>query len=174
MFDYENRLTSDTCAQNTKESGNKQILKYTTYNFYGDCDNTELTRISTQCPNLHFRNGYGNSSACMIDSDSVARFSTITHGPERRQMNVRSFVAVPDMSRGCLQPDIESYLLNGQDTTIIRECDKVTEKDNNRFIPFLDCVKDYVDGYANRNYFPVGIDTRESMRVEMRKKCTPP
>jgi DNA-binding protein Fis len=169
LFDFENRLTNDTCAQESKESGNKHILNYNTYNFYGDCDNAKLKKLAADCPNLHFRNGYGFTSSCTVDTDSAMRFAVQTHGPERRQMNTRTFTAVPDMSRGCAAPDVESYLLNGQDTNLIRECKHSAEMDYNRFTPLLDCVQDYVKGYSERNYFPVGIDSRETMRKYMRK-----
>lgn len=169
LFDYENRLTNDTCAQQNKELGNKNIFSYNTYNFFGDCDNLQLKKLASECPNLHFRNGYGITSSCTVDTDSAMRFAVQTHGPERRQMHVRPFTAVPDMSRGSATPDVESYLINGQDTTMIRECNRTAEADYNRFTPLLGCVQDYVNGYSERNYFPTGIDSRETMRKYMRK-----
>ena len=167
FFDYENRLTGDTCAQALKENGNKEMLDYNTYNFYGDCDNNKLAQMAADCPNLHFRNGYGVTSACTVDTDSAVRFSKQTHGPEKRQMSVRPFTSVPDMSRGCLMVDTESYLLNGQDTTLLRECNRTAERNYDRFTPLLGCVQNYVDGFAANNYFPVGIDSRETMRKQL-------
>jgi len=171
LFDWENRLTADTCAQNIREGENKEILSYTTFNFYGECDNKGTIGLAAECPNLHFRNGYGFTSACTVDTDSAVRFSEQTHGPEKRQMHVRPFTAVPDMSRGSCSVDVESYLLNAQDTTIIRECNRTAESGYDRFVPLLDCVKDHVDGYANRNYFPIGADSREISRKHMRESC---
>jgi hypothetical protein len=165
LFDWENRLTADTCAQNVRNEENKDILSYNTYNFYGDCD--RKIALANECPNLHFRNGYGFTSACTVDTDSAVRFSQQTHGPEKRQVNIRPFTAVPDMSRGSCSIDTESYLLNAQDTTIIRECNRVDPGD--RFTPLLDCVQDYVRGYGylDRN---IGADSREISRQYM-KSC---
>jgi hypothetical protein len=171
LFDYENRLTGDTCAQAQKESGNNEIFGYNTYNFYGDCDSTKLKEMAADCPNLHFRNGYGFTSSCTVDTDSAVRFPVNTHGPERRQMNVRPFTAVPNMSRGCLMPDTESFLLNGEDTTMLRQCNRTAERNYDRFVPLIGCVQDYVNGFAANNYFPTGMDSRETMRKHMYKTC---
>jgi hypothetical protein len=171
MFDFENRLSADTCAQNVKEMANKELSNYRTYNYFGDCRNETLQKMAAECPNLHFRNGYGYANACTVDADSAMRFQTMTHGQERRQLNVRPFTAVPDMSRGCPMPDVESRLKDSQDTTVLRQCGRITEADFNRFTPLIGCVQDFVDGYAANNRFPVGEDTREHMRRAARSAC---
>ena len=166
LFDWENRLTGDTCAIAKKENDNKEILSYTTYNFYGDCENSKLQKLALDCPNLHFKNGYGFTNACTVDTDSAVRFSTQTHGPEKRQLNTRNFYAVPNMSRGTVNADTESFLLNAQDTTIIRECNRTAETNYDRFTPMIDCIQDHVRGYSEER--PMGLDSREAMRKQMR------
>ena len=168
MFDFENRLSTDTCAQNVKDQANKELANYKTYNYFGDCENATLQSMAASCPNLHFRNGYGFTSACTVDADSAMRFPVQTHGQERRQLNVRPFTAVPDMSRGSVLPDVESRLKNAEDTTVIRECNRITEANFDRFTPLIGCVQRFVDGYAANNIFPVGMDTRENMRKAAR------
>lgn len=170
MYDFENRLTTDTCAQKVRESNNTEISNYNLYNYFGDCENDALQKMAAECPNLHFKNGYGFTSACTVDTDSAVRFQVMTHGHEKRQLNVRPFTAVPNMSRGVFVPDVESALLNSQDTTIIRECGRIVERDFDRFVPFVGCVQSHVDGYSANNFFPTGMDTRETMRKRM-KNC---
>jgi len=175
IFFSDNALRNDACAQNTRERDNLDIYSYNLFNFYGDCERgqTELNAFAAQHPNLKFKNGYGNTNSCTVDKDSKARLVCLSHGPEKRQLDVRSFTAVPDMSRGCLIPDTESYLLNGQDTTYFRECNRTAEKSYDRFIPLLDCMQDYVNGYAVRDYFPRGADSRQVVRDYLHEaKCT--
>ena len=171
-FDFENRLTTDTCAQNVKDGANREISNYNLYNYYGDCENASLQKLAAECPNLHFKNGFGYTNACTIDLDSAMRFQVQTHGQERRQLNARPFTAVPNMGRGCLIPDVESYLLNGQDTTIVRECNRISEANFDRFTPLIGCVKNYIDGFSANNYFPTGVDSRETMRRKLKESAT--
>jgi hypothetical protein len=166
-FFFENKLTTDSCATSARERENQSIRDYQLFNFYGACDNSNVASFAAANPNLTYRNGYGVSSACTIDQDSTVRLTCLGHGPERRQLPVRNFVAVPDMSRGCSLPDTESYLINGQDTTLYRECDRLTEKDFNRFVPLMGCTEDYIKGFGARDYFPIGIDSREETRKKL-------
>ena len=166
LFLGDNALVNDDCAQNARERDNSDIYNYNLFNFYGSCETgtTQVSEFAAQHPNLKFRNGYGYASACTIDNDSKTRMTCLSHGPEKRQLPVRNFTAVPDMSRGCAIPDTESYLLNSLDTTYSRECNRTAEKPYNRFVPLLDCMQDYVNGYAERNFFPIGADSRQAVR----------
>ena len=171
IFDWENKLTMDACALSAKQRENKSIQQYSLYNFYGDCHYNTVQEMAVCHPNLHFRNGYGFTSACTVDTDSAYRFPKTTHGPEKKILCTRTFTAVPDLKSGCLAPDIESYLKNGLDTNMFY-CGRNAERDFDRFTPLLDCVQSYVNGYSKNNYFPTGIDSREETRKIMRNKCS--
>jgi hypothetical protein len=173
MFDWENAISMDTCALAAKQHTNTSIFDYLMYSDRNDvgCEVTDqrIREFSDKYPNLRFRNGYGVTSACTVDADTEARMVGPTHGHEKRQLDVRNFHAVPFFGRGCLAPDTESFLKNGQSSTFERSCEPLTERNFDRFVPFLDCIQKHVDGYAATDYFPVGMDSRETYRKHMRK-----
>jgi len=166
-FLFENKLSVDACALGAKERENQSIRDYQLFNFYGSCDSSNVQEFASKNPNLTFRNGYGVTSSCTVDTDSAMRMTCLGHGPEKRQLSTRNFIAVPDMSRGCSLPDTETYLLNAQDTTLYRECDRLAEKNYDRFVPLMPCINEHIKGYGQRDYFPVGIDSREETRKKM-------
>lgn len=145
VFELESKLHSDDCAIVNKELMNKSVNDYNLYNsfFTSDCkeDNSKMYNFAFDNPNLHFRDGYGYTNACVVDADSVMRNdSKLTHDKSKIQLCARWDQAVPDLGRGGLIPNLESRLKNGEDTSMIRACNKVTEKDFDRFTPLVGCV----------------------------------
>jgi hypothetical protein len=169
IFDWENRVSMDNCALVSKKISNDSIQQYNLYNFYGDCEYDTVQKTALCHPNLHFRNGYGFTSACTVDTDSAIRLPNTTHGPEKKQLHMRNFHSVPNMGRGTLVPDTESFLKNGMDTNIQSCIEKETDY---AFIPLIDCVQNYITGYAKQDFFHEGINSREETRRQMRKCAT--
>lgn len=153
-YDFGNRVRQDSCALNVRENENKSMFGYRVYNTYNidACENKnkELTEFIAENPNLRYREGYGFGNPCLIDNDSKMRnMSTWTNVREKQQLNVRFFHAVPDVSRGAFVPNTESLLKSGGlDTTEARQCDRVTEKDFDRFVPFNNCMSSFVHTQA--------------------------
>lgn len=179
VFNWENKLSQDDCARLAKSRVNESINDYVLFNFFnmGDCDgkNKELESIASRHPNLRFRNGYGVASSCRIDEDSKARYnSDVTHGPEKRQYYVRNFHAVPDFARGTCAPNTESLLINGLDTTRDRQCERLTEKDFDRFTPFAGCFGQYIQqGQQNiSNMVTIGENSIDMVRKQFKSKCS--
>ena len=154
-FTEENRLGQDDCALLTRSLVNQSISDYRFFNnfFTGSCeadDKNKMAEFMTNNPNLHYRDGYGNASSCVIDADSELRNNgKITNDRERVQLCTRWYTAVPDLGRGGLVPNIESRLKYGADTSDIRSCDRVTEKDFNRFIPLPPCLAQSIQNPDN-------------------------
>lgn len=177
-FESQNRLTSDDCAVLAKDRENQSIIDYETYNFFnnGNCEETDkkLMDLAMEHPNLRFRNGYGSANACTIDLETQIKYEprALTHGPERRQYRVRNFTAVPDISRGPLAPNFESMLMPGEDTHTIRQCDRVTEKDFQRFVPYLDCIEKFItlESQAIPEMQTIGVNSRDLVRDQMKQK----
>jgi hypothetical protein len=145
VFELENNIGTDDCAIVNREYVNKSINDYNLYNmfFTSDClaDNAKMYEFANENPNLHYRDGYGVTNGCVVDMDSAMRNdSRITHDRTKIQLCSRWNLAVPDLGRGGLIPNIESRLRNGDDTSVIRVCDKVSEKDFDRFTPLTGCV----------------------------------
>lgn len=154
-FDFGNRLSQDACAQVVRENENQSALTYSIYNTYNieACEkkNQELNEFIAENPNLRYREGYGFGNPCLIDNDSKLRNEAVWTNPrEKQQLNVRFFHAVPDISHGAFIPNTESMLKVGAlDTTEQRQCDRVTEKNFNRFVPLNNCMRGFVQGYAD-------------------------
>jgi hypothetical protein len=168
-FNWENRLTSDECALKAKQQSNKEFEDYNLFNFYngGRCSE-KLRDFACEYPNLWYREGFGIADSCVIDESTKSQRSTLTHGREKRQANIRTFHAVPDLSHGCLLPITESRLVQGTCSTHnIQKCDILSERDFNRFVPFSDCVKSYLDDFKPSDTLSIGVNTREMIRKKM-------
>lgn len=154
-FDEENQLSQDDCALLTRSFANKSISDYTFFNNYftASCkpgDNEKMSEFMIKNPNLRFRDGYGVSTSCVIDNDSELRNKgKLTNDRERTSLCTRWYTAAPDLGRGGLIPNIESRLKYGGDTSELRECDKITERDFNRFIPLPPCMAENVQNPEN-------------------------
>ena len=145
VYELGNGLNTDKCATVNRELVNKSIFDHATYNnfFLSDCkcDNTKMVDFMTDNPNLHYRDGYGFTNGCVVDSDSAMRYeSRITHDKTRIQLCTRWDQAVPDLGKGGLLPNIEDKLKNSEDTSFIRDCDKLSEKNFDRNIPLIGCL----------------------------------
>jgi len=168
LFDWENKLSMDTCAQKLKDTGNVAYMDYNLQNFYGPpCESKSgavRAELVSKYPNLRYREGYGVASGCAIDADSDVRLVAPTHGPERRQLFTRNFKAVPAFNRGCLDmTTVESVLKNGESEE--RQCGHLAESDFDRFTPLTPCMKDWVKGHGAAA-IPVGANTREIWRCQ--------
>lgn len=176
VFELENRLRSDECANLTKELQNRSINEYALFNMYptAECDTTKnmmLTQFMVDNPNLTYRDGYGNANSCTVDQDSDIRNDPkqLTNFREKNQLCTRWYQAVPDYGHAGLIPNIESSLKYGADTSYIKSCDKVTEKSFDVFIPFNTC------GLINPDVIPpfqMEMSTRDFVRDDdYAKRC---
>jgi len=177
QFNWENKLSQDSCALLAKSRENESVVDYLTYNYYtnGDFDARmqELNKVAWNNPNLRFRDGYGVASGQRIDEDSMTRYdSEITHGPEKRQFYVRNFQAVPDFARGSCAPNTESLLKNGIDTSPEKECNKLVEKDFDRFVPYNECMDKFIEQGARSlpEMLTIGVNSRDIVRQSLAKQ----
>ena len=179
-FDAGNSVSMDACAVQSRDYENTSIMEYNMFNFFypdGDCRgvNDKIQSISLDNPNLHFRNGYGVTAPCTVDDDNKLRYSSeMTHGPEKRQYNTRNFQAGPNIAKGPGAPTTESLLQQGVDTTMLRECDRITARDFGRFIPFQPCMSSYISKFADAlpQTQAIGQNSRDMVRSrEYLQKC---
>lgn len=179
-FDEENLLSQDDCALLTKSLVNKSVEDYTFFNNYftASCkpkDVEKMNEFVVANPNLRFKDGYGVSTSCVIDNDSELRNNgKLTNDRERTPLCSRWYTAVPNLGRGGLIPNIESRLKYNGDTSDIRECDRVTEKDFNRFIPLPSCLAGTVQNPENiiEKWTRGGEITRDFVRTnQYLEKC---
>lgn len=175
-YESMNSLNDDECALATRGRENQSLIDYNTFNFYNDgkCETVDkkLLNMALEHPNLRFRNGYGNANPCTIDADTKLKYNQdqMTHGPEKRQYRVRNFTAVPDIRRGSYVAGYDELLNPGKDTHVIRQCERLTETDFNRFVPFIECMDKFVSlkGEVLPEIFAIGVNSRDLVRKQKR------
>jgi hypothetical protein len=149
-FDSGNKVGQDACAIETRNRENASVSDYNTYNYFnanGTCEeyDVKIKAFAEENPNLSYHMGYGVAS-CKIDDDSRMRNPNMTHGHEKKSLCVRNFIASPDLGKGQNSPNLESILINGVDTLVASDCNKLAEIQFPIFTPFQDCMASYVSG----------------------------
>lgn len=144
-FDNSVRAHDDECFLVTRELQNRSVENYNLENFYltSQCQTSKDTfyEYTAKNPNLRYKVGYGFTDGCVVDSDSTLRNgSSLTHDKGKHQLCTRWAQAVPSFNRGGLVANIDSRLKMAEDTSAIRDCQKTTEKDFNRFVPLNSCL----------------------------------
>lgn len=145
-FDNTSRQVNDECAINARDYQNSSMNEYHLWNNYKmKCDpdfEKKLEEFSLNHHNLRYRNGYGYTTGCHVDNDTELRVNgKITNEKAKTQLFHRFYQGPANLSKGVVVPNLESRLTQGEDTTQLRECYKISEKDFNRFVPMLPCVE---------------------------------
>ena len=138
-----NRLNDDSCALKTRSLYNDSVTDNRLFNFYfnNSCDCPVLDDIAME-NNFTVREGYGYASGCTVDKDSELRIgAAVTHDKGRQQLCARTYTGGPNINKGGLVPNVESRLKNADDTSDIRNIDKVMEKQFDVFTPMIPCLK---------------------------------
>lgn len=150
-YHQENRLTNDNCAQLTRELQNSSVNDRQLYNYFytHDCK-CEVFDDFLFDNNMVVKDGYGFTTGCTVDTDSDLRLKGVwTNEREKNQLNARWNQGVPNVGKGGLIPNIESRIRNGDDTSDIRNCDKIVEHDFDRFTPLVGCMAKSVQNPDN-------------------------
>jgi hypothetical protein len=179
IFEGRTQLYDDECAINAREYQNMSIHEYRLWNDYNYACNSEgekkLQQFSTTHPNLHYRNGVGMTTSCHVEKDSDLRLNAkITSEKARNQLFHRFYQNNPYLGKGKTVPNVESRLMQSEDTSKLKVCDRIAEKDFDRFIPLVQCVKDTVQN-ADTVVYPWtngGDNSRLLMRdAQTLKEC---
>ncbi len=164
-FELGNAVSQDDCATQMRNIGNNSIFDYRVDNPIRVHDKPCKTDLFVENPNLRYRDGYGNTPKEKVDADSELRLEDPDQirGPDRQQLFVRTFKAVPDLSSGTFVPNVESQLIHSHDTFVDRGCTSLTEVYYDRNHIFTPCINDYVHGYSRAvPYEPrTGIPSRD-------------
>jgi hypothetical protein len=175
-FDNNHRLVDDSCAKTAREFQNDYFNNYNVFNFYPtnslECaDAKKQIDDFTTDNHVNMMDGYGTVNQCNIDTDSKLRNGvTWSHDHRsKRQLSSRIFKDIPDLSKGSFVPNIESKLVQGEDTSTRKSCNVLSEKSlfGHHMIPLVDCLKNTIQDPAHiimDNWG--GISTRDSVRQE--------
>lgn len=168
-FDMMARVSDDSCALVTRELQNRSMGDYQLYNSYvtAECkrDKQEFDTFVSQNPNLRYKDGFGFLNGCVVDTDSEMRNGAkFTNEKEKSQLCTRWHQAVPSYNKGGLIVNVDTRMKFAEDTSAIRDCMKVSEKDFDRFTPLTPCLASSVQdpkhiipqfvrgGSSSRNY----------------------
>jgi hypothetical protein len=146
LFGSENRLFDDGCFASDREAQSKGVSAYGLARLRpaDDCG-TAVSELAACHPNLRFRNGYGNTSACAIDNDSASRYGSQYTNPKQRQcLPTRVFHGHAHFEKGVLLPDQESELIHSNPTRDPRPCGVLSGVTIDRFVPLVPCIRSVV------------------------------
>lgn len=144
-FDNMGRVADDSCALVTRELQNRSIGDYVLYNSYltSQCtqSRTKFDEYVATNPNLRYKDGYGFLNGCVVDADSTLRNGgSMTNDKTKSQLCARWSQAVPSYNKGGLVVNVDSRMKFAEDTSAIRDCQRLTEKNFDRFIPLTSCL----------------------------------
>ena len=145
LFDAENRLRTDECSTSLWVTDNVKNIDYSIMNLreFECSEKNHVKNFANEHRNLRPWDGYGMDTS-VIDQDSAYRYdaSRMTHWKCRQQLQNRLFQAIPLLQRGTVLPGLESRMWSGNDTSHIKECDRLGEKMYDVFHPNLTDVMD--------------------------------
>jgi hypothetical protein len=146
-FDKQHRLGNDECWINSQNVQSKNIYEYQSFNPYKtntiDCQsNVNELRDFVVENNLHFKEGYGFTNACFVDTDTELRNQSIlTQGGKcKNQLSTRLFTAVPNLRNGTFETEVESRLVQGDVTGNDKSCEPNKGKAFDVFTPLIPCL----------------------------------
>jgi hypothetical protein len=176
-FYKQNKPGLDKCAKNAKNHVNESIKDYNLWNTYSCEDDKEkaLNEFAMKNLNLRMRKGYGNTPSCHVDTDTELRLNAKwTSERAKTQLFSRFYTGNPDMSKGMGSPTIESKLVQGDETSRLKMCERLSEKQFDRFTPMIPCLKDNIQNVEHivLPFNQAGQNSREFMRA-LQPKYTP-
>lgn len=149
LFHNGTNVNEDDCAINAKDYQNISINDYHLWNNYiSTCQpegEKQLQQFATQHLNLNYKNGVGFTNSCHVEQDNEVRLNAKqTSEKARNQLFHRFYQNNPFLGKGKNVPNVESRLIQAEDTSSLKVCDRITEKDFDRFTPLVKCVRDTV------------------------------
>ena len=144
LFDERTGLFNDSCLQRDRDRQSVESSQYTVLNHRAvDVCGRDILAMSTCHPNLRFKNGVGNVTACNVDADSSVRISgpKTTNPKARQQLATRVAHGGPNLSRGAVHADEESMLIHSENSLRKRPCSVLTGASVDNFMPMLPCVQ---------------------------------
>lgn len=144
MFDERTGLFNDSCFQRDRDRQSSESSSYNVRNHRAvDVCGKDILSVATCHPNLRFKNGFGNVTACNVDADSGVRISgpKTTNPRYRQQLATRVAHGGPDLSRGYVDADAESRLIHAENSLRKRPCSVLTDASTANFTPLLPCIQ---------------------------------
>lgn len=162
-YNEQSALNQDDCFTLGQCVRNNRVFEYIMYNNYDPhCKTQQDKRIQNFSLKTQRQMKTSHTPlSCDIDTESTLWRSEISTCPGRTQLNPRPFAAVPDLSKGIPEPDVEATLLQGAAPIGRRACEKDGQSINT-FIPLIPCVENWLSqlAYSDTDFQKIGMPTR--------------
>lgn len=120
LFDTSTRIGQDPCALDQASIQNVKACNYLTQNYFAaDCTLKRPVQIATsQAGVMLSGGGYGmGAGGCNVDESSRLKLGAQGHPRGRINLFHRPFLTVPYLGRGAVDANLESELLNRNEST---------------------------------------------------------
>lgn len=167
-------LKNDKCTKLVSEKQSQDPGSYMLTNYYDFCDvDKKEAQLMLEEPGNFIWNGY-SPFGCNIDSDSYLRHNSVQTNPRLlHQLFSRPYLTVPYMARGTGEPDLESFLRTGYQTSERPSCNTLAEISiqPERMVYPMYCCNQEVE-HIVPEWVRGGVDTRNDIRrVQYKRRC---
>lgn len=176
----------DKCYQIAEQVQSENVHDYNTYNFYPtnsmSCAPTFNQVMDFSYPNYLnvSRDGNFAGGQCRVNNDSKLRNDKCWNkSRERTQLPARIFQAVPDLSTGVNDIDVNNRLVIGkEDSRVRRSCNVLSEVSTlaNHLTPLVPCLRDTIQSpehivFPQGKYQHFGVNSRDINRQREFLRC---
>lgn len=175
LFDNHHRMGEDDCYKDAQRMQDDKIVAYALFNPYktnvekceGKID--ELQKFVVENPNLHIKEGYGVTNACLVDNDSSMRNdSKLTQYKCKNQLTTRTFPGGPHLNKSGFESVLDSRLTQGElNPSKQKSCEKYNGKGFDVFTPLIPCLRDSVQNVDN--IVPTWTRGGEHTRIDLKE-----
>ncbi len=177
-FNNNGRIGNDATDLTQQTISNTQSANYMLTNNFSNTASNDHVLFATQQPIMSF-NGLANGNGIngsVVDTESILRMKSGQERPfEKLQLFSRPFATVPYLGKGSCNPNVESQLQQGENTSERKSVSSVMEKSFNNYslyptdsnmIERTTNASHLVEEVALDGWTRGGITTRESMKKQ--------
>jgi hypothetical protein len=182
MFDSLSRIGNDTCGITARALQNSKTETYLTTNYVSkDCGMVGPIGFATKQPNIFYKGGVGSNNGaggCGVNSETKLQRPGTKSNKHKCKLSLqqRSFLTVPFLGKGPVQPVLESKLKQGATITNPKKNSRVLMEKSfigNLFTPMIPSLNSTIQNPANliedvaaNGWIRGGLPTRELSREQ--------
>tara|TARA_B100001142_G_C14177865_1_gene594950 strand:+ start:469 stop:969 length:501 start_codon:yes stop_codon:yes gene_type:complete len=157
-----------------KNIQNSNAASYTLDNFRPACPMTSAIDFATSQPNVNFTGSHQvGISGCNIAESSTLLMPPLSRPSCKISLMERPFLTVPYLGRGMSDPELESKMMQGDDTLEKKSVSQLSEVsyENYQRVPLVPSLQatinnpsNLVEGVAEEGWIRGGVPSRELTR----------
>jgi hypothetical protein len=183
LFENHHRLGEDSCYLESQNAQSDKIMSYKLFNPYKtnveNCESKiyDLQNFVIENPNLHIKEGFGFTNACLVDQDSMLRNKAeMTNFKCKSQLATRVFPGGPHLNKSGFESVLDSRLTQGELNASKRKaCELYNEKGFDVFTPLIPCLQNTIQdvNHIVPNWTRGGDHTRMDLKESNCHKNNP-